>query len=42
MGSRGQFTIALDGNPVIEKRALSFPEDGEIVDALRKALGRSS
>jgi len=40
VGGRGQFAVELDGQVVIEKRSMAFPEDGEIVDALRQRLGK--
>jgi hypothetical protein len=33
--------VDVDGKVVVEKRALGFPDEEEIVDAVGKALGRT-
>ena len=38
MGKSGQFTVSLDGETVIEKSLISFPDEKEIVAAVRKKL----
>jgi hypothetical protein len=39
VGKSGQFTVSLDGQTVIEKNLFSFPDEQEIVEAVRKKLG---
>ena len=39
VGKSGQFTVSLDGEKVIEKSLFSFPDEQEIVAAVRKKLG---
>ena len=39
MGKSGQFTVSMDGEKVIEKSLFSFPDEEQIVDAVRKKLG---
>jgi hypothetical protein len=38
VGKSGQFTVSLDGQKVIEKNLFSFPDEKEIVEAVRKKL----
>jgi hypothetical protein len=38
VGKSGQFTVSLDGEKVIEKNLFSFPDEQQIVDAVRKKL----
>ena len=39
VGRSGEFTVWVDGALVAEKRALGFPSELDIVEAVRKALG---
>ena len=39
VGPSGSFFVDVDGNVVIEKRTLAFPDEEEIVAAVGKALG---
>jgi hypothetical protein len=39
VGRSGQFTVSLDGEKVIEKSLFSFPDEQQIVEAVRKRLG---
>ena len=41
MGPTGSFFVDVDGKVVIEKGMLGFPEEGEIVSAVGKALGKA-
>ncbi len=41
VGPSGSFFVDVDGKVVVEKRALGFPEEDEIVIAVGKALGRT-
>ena len=38
VGRSGEFSVWVDGALVAEKRALGFPSEPEIVEAVRKAL----
>jgi len=38
VGPTGSFFVDVDGRVVIEKRMLGFPDEDEIVAAVRKAL----
>ena len=38
VGRSGQFTVSLDGEMVIEKSLFSFPDEQEVVAAVRKKL----
>jgi hypothetical protein len=39
VGKSGQFSVSLDGEKIIEKSLFSFPDEQEIVAAVRKKLG---
>jgi selenoprotein W-related protein len=39
VGPSGSFFVDVDGKVVVEKRALGFPEEEEIVAAVGRALG---
>ncbi len=41
VGPSGSFFVDVDGKVVVEKRALGFPDEDEIVIAVGKALGRT-
>jgi hypothetical protein len=38
VGRSGQFTVSIDGEKVIEKSLFSFPDEREIVAAVKKRL----
>ena len=38
VGAPGSFVILIDGEPVIEKKLLSFPSEDEILAAVRAKL----
>jgi hypothetical protein len=38
VGRSGQFTVSIDGEKVIEKSLFSFPDEQEIVAAVKKRL----
>jgi hypothetical protein len=38
VGKSGQFTVSVDGEKVIEKTLFSFPDEQEVVAAVRKKL----
>lgn len=40
VGAPGSFVVSVDGEVVVEKKALGFPEDAQIVEAVRRKLGR--
>ena len=40
VGAPGSFVVLVDGDPVVEKKALGFPTEDEIVAAVRKKIGR--
>ena len=37
-GGRGEFSVWVDGNKVIEKTRTGYPADTKLVDAVRHAL----
>jgi selenoprotein W-related protein len=39
-GSGGVFEVAVDGKVVAKKGRNGFPTEGEVVEAVRQALGR--
>jgi hypothetical protein len=38
VGAPGSFTVLVDGKVVSEKKTFDFPSEGEIVEAVGKAL----
>jgi hypothetical protein len=41
VGPSGSFFVDVDGKVVVEKRALGFPDEDEIVVAVGRALGKT-
>jgi selenoprotein W-related protein len=41
VGPSGSFFVDVDGKVVVEKAALGFPEEDEIVVAVGRALGKT-
>lgn len=41
VGKSGQFTVDVDGTPVVEKKMFGFPSEADIVAAVGSALGKA-
>ena len=39
VGAPGSFVVLVDGEPVVEKKALGFPTEEEILAAVREKIG---
>lgn len=40
VGAPGSFVVTVDGEVVAEKKTLGFPDEAQIVAAVRRKLGR--